>query len=275
MFERFTERAREVVVLAQDESRLLKHNYIGTEHLLLGLVRMDEGIASRVLMSLGVGLGEARALVISVVGTGEEVAFGQIPFTPEAKECFDFALREALALGHNYIGTEHLLLGLLRGKDEGPAPRVLREFDLEAETIRNAVIETLATGMRDTPVKQARHSERPIRLEHVLAALHETKEALIEANEFEEAARVRNQQRRLEEAIRETQELLLQYKPAHAPSAIGEGAGRWQYTIVTLDGPSAAWPQQLAELRREGWELLTIIDEGKDRRALLERRTGS
>src|SRR2546421_11799468 len=106
MFERFTERARQVVVLAQDEARALRHNYIGTEHLLLGLLREEEGIAARVLESLGVTLEEVRAQVGRVVGQGDEIEAGQIPFTPRAKKVLELGLREAQAMGHNYIGTE-------------------------------------------------------------------------------------------------------------------------------------------------------------------------
>jgi len=114
MFERFSERARQVVVLAQDEARSLKHNYIGTEHLLLGLFREEEGIAARALESLGITLGEVRAQVARLVGEGDEIAGGQIPFTPRAKKVLELSMREALSLGHNYIGTEHILLGVAR-----------------------------------------------------------------------------------------------------------------------------------------------------------------
>ncbi len=113
MFERFTERARQVVVLAQEEARILKHNYIGTEHILLGLLREEEGLAARVLESLDITVERVRAQVVRIVGSGEEVTSGQIPFTPRAKKVLELALREALSLGHNYIGTEHILLALL------------------------------------------------------------------------------------------------------------------------------------------------------------------
>src|SRR6266581_355971 len=129
LFERFTERARQVVVLAQDEARALKHNYIGTEHILLGLLREEEGLAARVLESLDI--------------TVEEVPTGQIPFTPRAKKVLELALREALSLGHNYIGTEHILLGLVR-ENEGVAARILLDFDADSEKIRNEVIRMLS-----------------------------------------------------------------------------------------------------------------------------------
>jgi ATP-dependent Clp protease ATP-binding subunit ClpC len=142
VFERFTERARQVVVLATEEARALKHNYIGSEHILLGVLGVKETVAARVLTSLGISLESARANVVRVVGTGEEITSGQIPFTPRAKKILELALREALALGHNYIGPEHILLGLAR-EDEGVAMRVLLDFDVDAEKIRDAVMRLL------------------------------------------------------------------------------------------------------------------------------------
>ena len=143
MFERFTERARQVVVLAQEEARTLKHNYIGTEHILLGLLREEEGLAARVLESLDITVERVRAQVVRIVGSGEEVTSGQIPFTPRAKKVLELALREALSLGHNYIGTEHILLGLVR-ENEGVAARILVDFDADSEKIRNEVIRMLS-----------------------------------------------------------------------------------------------------------------------------------
>src|SRR5690349_21403210 len=143
MFERFTERARQVVVLAQEEARTLKHNYIGTEHILLGLLREDEGLAARVRESLDITVERVRAQVVRIVGSGEDVASGQIPFTPRAKRVLELALREALSLGHNYSGTEHILLGLVR-ENEGVAARILLDFDADSEKIRNEVIRMLS-----------------------------------------------------------------------------------------------------------------------------------
>jgi ATP-dependent Clp protease ATP-binding subunit ClpC len=143
MFERFTERARQVVVLAQEEARALKHNYIGTEHLLLGLLREEEGVAARVFEKLEISVEEVRAAVVRIVGSGEEVPQGQIPFTPRAKKVLELALREALSLGHNYIGTEHILLGLIR-EEEGVATRILLDLDADPEKIRNEVMQQLS-----------------------------------------------------------------------------------------------------------------------------------
>src|SRR5438309_12082511 len=143
MFERFTERARQVVVLAQEEARTLKHNYIGTEHILLGLLREEEGLAARVLESLDITVERVRAQVVRIVGSAEEVTSGQTPFTPRAKKVLELALREALSLGHNYIGTEHILLGLVPG-NEGVAARILLDFAAHSEKIRNEVIRMLS-----------------------------------------------------------------------------------------------------------------------------------
>jgi ATP-dependent Clp protease ATP-binding subunit ClpA len=132
-----------VVVLAQEEARALKHNYIGTEHILLGLLREEEGLAARLVQSLDITVEGVRAQVVRIVGSAEEVTAGQIPFTPRAKKVLELALREALSLGHNYIGTEHILLGLGR-EDDGVAVRILRDFGADSETIRNEVIRMLS-----------------------------------------------------------------------------------------------------------------------------------
>ncbi|GMA87749.1 hypothetical protein GCM10025868_29990 [Angustibacter aerolatus] len=124
MFERFTDRARRVVVLAQEEARMLNHNYIGTEHILLGLIHEGEGVAAKALESLGISLDAVREQVQEIIGQGQQAPSGHIPFTPRAKKVLELSLREALRLGHNYIGTEHILLGLIR-EGEGVAAQVL------------------------------------------------------------------------------------------------------------------------------------------------------
>jgi ATP-dependent Clp protease ATP-binding subunit ClpC len=203
LFERFTERARQVVVLAQDEARALKHNYIGTEHILLGLLREEEGVAASVLESLDVTVEEVRAQVARLIGQGDEVTTGQIPFTPRSKKVLELALREARSLKHNYVGTEHLLLGLVR-ENEGVAARILLDFDADAEKIRNEVIRLLTgPGRRERP--------EPPRL-------------------------------------------------------------NWEYAVRILEGRAETWPEQLTSWRREGWDLLTVVEEDGTRRALLERR---
>ena len=155
MFERFTEPARQVIVLSQQESRSLAHDYIGTEHILLGLLREQNGLAAAVLGSLDISFEGVLAQVEHIVGKGDASdATGQIPFTPRAKKTLDLALREALALGHDYVGTEHILLGLGQER-EGVAFSILRHFGADAETIRNRVIAMLSDPDRREPVTPA------------------------------------------------------------------------------------------------------------------------
>jgi ATP-dependent Clp protease ATP-binding subunit ClpA len=143
VFERFTDRARRVVVLAQEESRRLNHNFIGTEHILLGLIQEREGVAAQALGALGIRLEAVRARVEEVVGRGESTPSGHIPFTPRAKKVLELSLREALQFGHNYIGTEHLLLGLIREGD-GVAATVLVGLGADLESVRQKVVQLLA-----------------------------------------------------------------------------------------------------------------------------------
>jgi len=163
VFERFTERARKAVVLAQEEARSFKHDYIGTEHLLLGLLRVEEGMAARVLATLGITLDAVRAQVAQIVGKGDETMHGQIPFTPRAKKVLELSLREALAVGHNYIGTEHILLGLVREND-GVAARIMAELGADAPRVREAVLAELgplAVGAAGDPGGRSRRWRRP------------------------------------------------------------------------------------------------------------------
>ncbi len=145
MFERFTERARQVVVLAQDEARLLLHNYIGTEHLLLGLIREEQGIAARVLGSLDVGLEPTRTELARIVGRGEGIEPGSIPFTPRAKKVLELSLEECRALGHDFIGTEHILLGLAR-EGQGVANHILNDLGATSDRIRAETLLLLERG---------------------------------------------------------------------------------------------------------------------------------
>ncbi len=142
MFERFTDRARSVVVLAQEEARMLNHNYIGTEHLLLGLIREGEGVAAKALESLGISLEAVRQQVGEIIGQGQQAPSGHIPFTPRAKKVLELSLREALQLGHNYIGTEHILLGLIR-EGEGVAAQVLVRLGADLNRVRQQIIRQL------------------------------------------------------------------------------------------------------------------------------------
>ncbi len=143
MFERFTDRARRIVVLAQEEARMLNHNYIGTEHILLGMIHEGEGVAAKALESLGISLEGVRAQVEEIIGRGQQVPTGHIPFTDRGKKVMELSLREALQLGHNYIGTEHLLLGLIR-EGEGVAAQVLVKLGAELTRVRQQVIQLLS-----------------------------------------------------------------------------------------------------------------------------------
>ncbi len=143
MFERFTDRARRVVVLAQEEARMLSHNYIGTEHILLGLIHEGEGVAAKALESLNISLEAVRAQVEEIIGQGQQAPSGHIPFTPRAKKVLELSLREALQLGHNYIGTEHILLGLIR-EGEGVAAQVLVKLGADLNRVRQQVIQLLS-----------------------------------------------------------------------------------------------------------------------------------
>jgi ATP-dependent Clp protease ATP-binding subunit ClpC len=150
MFERFTDRARRVVVLAQENARMLNHAYIGTEHLLLGLIHEGEGVAAVVLHDLGIDLDKVRANVEEIVGQGQQITTGHIPFTPRAKTVLDLCLREALQLGHNYIGTEHILMGLIR-EGEGVAAQILVKEGLELPRVRQAIIKKLTGYQHPSP----------------------------------------------------------------------------------------------------------------------------
>jgi ATP-dependent Clp protease ATP-binding subunit ClpC len=150
LFERFTDTARRVVVYAKEEALLLDHDHIGTEHLLLGLLRDDTETAVQVLTSLGASLTSARTQVEETVGRGRQAPAGDMPFTPSAKKVLEFSLREALQLGHNYIGSEHILLGLIReGGDRGI--EVLKRLDVEPEKIRRAILATLRVRQQPRP----------------------------------------------------------------------------------------------------------------------------
>jgi ATP-dependent Clp protease ATP-binding subunit ClpC len=171
VFERFTEPARQVVVHAQEEARSLGHDHIGTEHLLLGLLRVEDGLALRVLASLGIAVEVAREQVARIVGRGDAVPVGQIPFTPRAKKALELSLREALALGHDVIGTEHVLLGLVRVGD-GLAARVLDELGAPAERVRDQALAALGPSPAGMPgSRAARPFRRPRRFAYRVLAL--------------------------------------------------------------------------------------------------------
>jgi ATP-dependent Clp protease ATP-binding subunit ClpA len=211
MFERFTDRARRVVVLAQEEARLLNHNYIGTEHLLLGLAHEGEGVAAKALESLDVSLEAVRAQVEEIIGQGQSAPTGHIPFTPRAKKVLELSLREALQLGHNYIGTEHILLGLIR-EGEGVAAQVLVKLGGDLSRVRQQVIQLLSgyAGGMEAAEQAARtrqvHMTVPEDLreaEEQLDQVRRHKEAAIDAQDFERATALRDQELQLLERLAE------------------------------------------------------------------------
>ena len=206
MFERFSERARQAVVLAQEEARRLQHHYIGTEHLLLGLLAERDGIAARALATLGIRSDDTRADVEAIVGRGDVVPTGQIPFTPRAKKTLERALREALSLKHHYIGTEHILLGLARD-DEGVAAQVLRGRAVDGDRVRGEVLRILGRGApAEAPPAETFVPESPPLATEVVDALERLraeKEQAIDAQDFERAALLRNRERRLTMAARD------------------------------------------------------------------------
>ncbi|MDR1293427.1 MAG: AAA family ATPase, partial [Bifidobacteriaceae bacterium] len=160
MFERFTDRARRVIVLAQEEARLLNHNYLGTEHILLGLIHEGEGVAAKALESMNISLEAVRAQVQDIIGEGQQAPSGShIPFTPRAKRVLELTLREALQLGHNYIGTEHILLGLIR-EGEGVAAQVLTKLGADLARVRQQVIELLSGYQGKDQVSVGGNSEQ-------------------------------------------------------------------------------------------------------------------
>jgi ATP-dependent Clp protease ATP-binding subunit ClpA len=179
MFERFTDRARQVVVVAQEEARDLNHGYIGTEHLLLGLTRDAGSIAARALQELEIGQDAVRERVIEIIGRGKEAPSGHIPFTPRAKKVLELSLREALQLNHNYIGTEHILLGLV-GEGEGVAAQVLIKLGGSLSRVRDKVIELAPPGAGEGPELSVplRRSRLPGPLDELMQRLEAVDERL-------------------------------------------------------------------------------------------------
>ena len=209
MFERFTERARRVVVLAQDEARMLNHDWIGTEHLLLGLIEEGGGVAARALESLGISLDAVRRQVEEIIGRGEQAPPEHMPFTPRAKKVLELALREARALGHDYIGTEHILLGLIREGD-GVAAQVLVRLGADLNRAREQVIQLLQEGQGDDDVlarvgllaRRLAAIERWVGMRPVLddldqeiAQARREKEAAIDREDFEVAVARRDEEK--------------------------------------------------------------------------------
>ena len=224
MFERFSDRARRVVVLAQEEARRLKHNYIGTEHILLGLIREGEGVAAEALKSLRISLDPVRQQVEEIIGRGQETLQGHIPFTPRAKKVLELSLRESLQLGHNYIGTEHILLGLIREGD-GVAAQVLVRLGADLNRVRQQIIQMLNKHPAEEPRPGARVRLEMIEqrltaieqrvgigpdtsdLDEQIDAARTENEAAVDAQDFDRAASLRDQEKQLlaEKAARQEQ----------------------------------------------------------------------
>ena len=225
MFERFTDRARRAVAQAQEEARMLNHDYIGTEHILLGLIHEDEGVAAKALESLGVSLDAVRQQVEEIIGRGQQAPSGHIPFTPRAKKVLELSLREAQQLGHNYIGTEHILLGLIREGD-GVAAQVLVKLGADLNRVRQQVIQLLHGYQGKEPISAgtgrgsrlpddalARVDDLDRRLAAVerwigmrpdlddldqeIAQVRREKEAAVDRQDFEAAARRREKEKQL------------------------------------------------------------------------------
>jgi len=223
MFERFSDRARRVVVLAQEEARMLDHNYIGTEHILLGLIREGEGAAAKALESLGISLDAVRQQVEEIIGRGQQVPSGHIPFTPRAKKVLELSLRESLQLGHSYIGTEHILLGLIREGD-GVAAQVLVRLGADLNRLRLQVIQLHGYQGEDEPesmpvaqgpglLSRIDAIERRLsileqrvgtgpglrELDREIAQVRRDRQAAVEAQDFENTAALGDRERQLQD----------------------------------------------------------------------------
>jgi prophage maintenance system killer protein len=195
MFQRFTDRARRAVHLAQEEARLLRHNYLGTEHLLLGLLYEGEGVAAKALESLGISRQDVRGQVEEIIGHGQSPIVGHIPFTPRAKKVMELSLREALALGHHYIGTEHLLLGLLR-EGEGIAAQVLTRLGADHARVRDQVLGVLADECGQSDPQTQLVTDLAGAAEQ-LTQVRRQKEAAFDAGDLDSATALRDQERQL------------------------------------------------------------------------------
>jgi len=275
MFERFSDRARRVVVLAQEEARMLEHDYIGTEHILLGLIHEGEGTAARSLQALGVDLETVRGEVEALIGRGQQPVKGHIPFTPRAKKALELALREMVHLGHDYIGTEHLLLGLVREGD-GVAAQVLRQRGLELNRVRQEVIRQLhgypageGRGRRRAPwtrsggegamleeisrqlraigvrlsaieeklgIEESPARQRLRQVDAEIAKVRRQKESAIDEQDFEQAARLRDAEKRLLTDRREAEGawLAIEDTPEAEPDAGDQPGGEPPGTAAVL-----------------------------------------
>ena len=197
MFERFTDRARRVVVLAQEEARMLNHNYIGTEHILLGLIHEGEGVAAKALESLGISLEAVRAQVEEIIGHGGQAPSGHIPFTPRAKKVLELSLREALRLGHHQIGTEHMLLGIIR-EGEGLAAQILVRLGADLPAVSERVLAVLrANEEAGWPARAPHATSELVNVSDLLEEVRRDKEAAFSAALLDVASALRDRERDL------------------------------------------------------------------------------
>ena len=256
MFERFTDRARRVVVLAQEEARLLNHNYIGTEHILLGLIHEGEGVAAKALESLGISLEAVRSQVEEIIGQGGSSPSGHIPFTPRAKKVLELSLREALQLGHNYIGTEHILLGLIR-EGEGVAAQVLVKLGADLSRVRQQVIQLLS-GYQGPG--GSRREGRPDRRRRQLAGRQEAQSGSLVLDQFGRNLTQQAREKKLDPVIGRSKEIervmqVLSRRQKNNPVLVGEpGVGKTAVVeglaqkIVVNDVPETLKGKQLYTL---------------------------
>ena len=229
-FQRFTGRAQQVVIAAQEEARGLKHGYVGTEHLLLGLLIEGAGVAARALQSCGITLPAARQQVEEIIGPGKQAPTGHIPFTPRAKKALELSLREAMLLDHLYIGTEHILLGLLREGD-GLAINILATLGAGTDQIRHAVISLLsrrgpASGGRVMPPGLRTYDDK-------IALVRSQKDAAIDAKDFEQAAALREREKGL---LTERDRRIAEWSADVDVAALGEELDRLQREVARLQG---------------------------------------
>ncbi len=233
--ERFTVRARHVVTAAQEEARRLDHDFVGTEHILLGLLREGEGIAARALQSLGITLPVARQQVEEIIGWGEQTPTGHIPFTPRAKKVLELSLREAMRLDHLYVGTEHILLGLLREGD-GVAVNVLAKLGVGGDQIRHAVTGLLSgpSGLRSGPGPVSAERVMPPGLhayDEKIALVGSQKDAAIDAKDLAAAAALRDREKHL---IAERAQRTADWSAGVDVVALGEEVDRLHREVARL-----------------------------------------